>query len=257
VICASPVLPGLARRGAGCTGPGCSVSPQPEGRKTFHRCTGRGHRPCHSATLTLGEPGAKAPGQRPSRPWRALRTRRAGRWPAVVRVAPVLVGLPRAGGGNAVRFRFPPPTGSGGSPLHWQGPSPLPQRHADPWPAGGQSPRPAPVPPMAGASHPPGRALASVGAGGTGPGGNVPRGRGKRGAFPVPARPKTLFPPGSVLGHFGEPVLARRCRFRRRAECIITEPVRGIAVAPDMPGGLKAAPDLGPILDSARNGVTV
>jgi hypothetical protein len=73
------------------------------------RCHGRGHRPCHSATLNLGPPGA-------------------------------------------------------------------------------QSPRPAPAPPSAGASRPPGRALASVGAGGDGLCGSVPRGRGKRSAFPVPAR---------------------------------------------------------------------
>jgi hypothetical protein len=57
-----------------------------------------------------------------------------------------------------------------------------------PGPPGAQSPRPAPAPPPAGASRLPGRALASVGAGGTGLGGSVPRGRGKRGAFPVPAR---------------------------------------------------------------------
>ena len=70
---------------------------------------GRGHRPCHSATLTLGRPGAKAPGQRPPRPRRALLARRVGRWPA-------------------------------------------------------------------------------VGAGRDGPGGSVAQGRGKRGAFPVPAQ---------------------------------------------------------------------
>jgi hypothetical protein len=69
-----------------------------------------------------------------------------------------------------------------------KGPSPLPQRYADPRQAGGQNPRPAPAPPLAGASRPPGRALASFGAGGTGLGGSVPRGRGKRSAFPVPAR---------------------------------------------------------------------
>jgi hypothetical protein len=85
------------------------------------------------------------------------------------------------------------------SPLQWQGPSPLPQRYANPCPAGGQSARPAPDPPLtrprpapdphpAGASHPPGRALASVSPGPTGLQGNVPRGRGKRAAFPDPAR---------------------------------------------------------------------
>ena len=55
-------------------------------------------------------------------------------------------------------------------------------------PAGGQSPRSAPAPPMAGASRPPGRALACVVPGPAGLWGSVPRGRGKRAAFPVPAR---------------------------------------------------------------------
>ncbi|MFN5825432.1 MAG: hypothetical protein ACK446_00015, partial [Rhodobacterales bacterium] len=43
--------------------------------------SGRGHRPGHSAALPLGQPGAPAPGQRPTRPWRALPARRVGRWP--------------------------------------------------------------------------------------------------------------------------------------------------------------------------------
>ena len=56
-----------------------------------------------------------------------------------------------------------------------------------PLPAGGQSPRPAPDPPLAGASPPPGRALASVPPGPAGLQGTVPRGRGKRGSrFLVP-----------------------------------------------------------------------
>ncbi len=55
-------------------------------------------------------------------------------------------------------------------------------------PAGGQSPRPAPDPPTAGASPPPGRALACVVPGLTDLQGTVAHGRGKRGAFPVPAR---------------------------------------------------------------------
>ena len=51
--------------------------------------------------------------QRDKRPTRrALRPRRAGRWPFVVRVAPVLAAASRTGGGNAVRFLFPP--GGGG-----------------------------------------------------------------------------------------------------------------------------------------------
>jgi hypothetical protein len=49
---------------------------------------------------------------------------------------------------------------------HWQRPSPLPPRNSAAWQAGDQSPRPAPDPPMAGASPPPGRALAFVVLGG-------------------------------------------------------------------------------------------
>jgi hypothetical protein len=54
------------------------------------------------------------------------------------------------------RGAFPPPRGAvfltmGDAQSLWHGPSPLPQRPADPWPAGGQSPRPAPAPPPAGA----------------------------------------------------------------------------------------------------------
>jgi hypothetical protein len=172
------------------------------------------------------------------------------------------------------RSAFPVPARSGGgtASLPWQGPSPLPQRHADPWPAGGpkppasarpalggrfspagsgavlcwcgqngswwhcraragkrsafpfparrggvpdyagmpgisgrghrpchsaalipgqpgaQSPRPAPAPPMAGASRPPGRALACGVPGPAGLRGTVPHGRRKRSAFPGPAR---------------------------------------------------------------------
>jgi hypothetical protein len=56
------------------------------------------------------------------------------------------------GRGNAVRFLFPPGEavflGMSATRHLWQGPSPLPQRPADPWPAGGQKPpasaRPAP-----------------------------------------------------------------------------------------------------------------
>jgi len=47
---------------------------------------------------------------------------------------------------------------------------------------GAQSPRPAPAPPLAGASRPPGRALASVCPGPAGLQGTVARGRGKRGS---------------------------------------------------------------------------
>ncbi len=153
-----------------------------------HRCHGRGHRPCHRATLIPGQPGAQSPRPAPAPP-PAGASRPPGRALASAIPGPAgLRGTVPHGRGNAVRFLIPPAPTKALSPLSWQGPSPLPQRCAASWPAGGQSPRPAPAPPPAGASRPPGRALASVGAGGTGLGGSVPRGRGKRCAFPVPAR---------------------------------------------------------------------
>ncbi len=85
-----------------------------------------------------------------------------------------------------------------------QGPSPLPQCYVDAWPTGGQSPRPAPAPPLPGALPPPGRALASVLSGPAGLRGTVARGGGEtRVAFPVPART-------GVLRHFGLPGLTGR-----------------------------------------------
>jgi len=75
------------------------------------------------------QPGAKAPGQRPTRPWRALRPRRVGRWPFVVPGPTGLQGTVPRGRGNAVRFMVPPGEVKALSLLQWQGPSPLPQRY--------------------------------------------------------------------------------------------------------------------------------
>ena len=166
------------------------------------RPNGKGHRLCHSATVTPDGPGAKAPGQRTPRHRRALCAHRGPRWPLVARVAPVLRVASRAGGGKAVRFLVPARPGGGarrrvsrcGGWSDFGGPPrPNGKGHrlchsatVTPRPAGGQSPRPAHAPPMAGASHPPGPALASRCAGCDGPRGSVPRGRGKRGAFPCP-----------------------------------------------------------------------
>jgi hypothetical protein len=58
----------------------------------------QGPSPCHSAALILDQPGAAAPGQRPPRLRRALRTRRAGRWPLLLPDLPVYRGPSRAGG---------------------------------------------------------------------------------------------------------------------------------------------------------------
>ncbi len=55
--------------------------------------------------------------------------RRAGRWPLPFPDLPVYMAPFRAGGGNAVRFLFPPGRTKGYLPLQWQGPSPLPQHN--------------------------------------------------------------------------------------------------------------------------------
>jgi hypothetical protein len=120
----------------------------------------------HPHVATPCQPGAKAPGQRPPRPRRALLARRVGRWPSLRWVRGSLPH--RSAGAGETRCVSLPPPGDGvgggamGCPAPWQRPSPLPRRNAAPPPAGGQSPRPAPAPPTAGASRPPGRALACV-----------------------------------------------------------------------------------------------
>ena len=112
-----------------------------------------------------------------------------------------------------------------------QGPQPQRLRHADPWPA----------PPSAGASRPPGRALASLGAGGTGLCGGVPRGRGKRMRFLIP--PKGAIPfPGS--GRFsrqagGRIAFSAPCQKRRKRRFPALT-VNGCAARPFSPAPLKA-----------------
>ncbi len=59
---------------------------------------------------------------------------------------PVCGAPSRAGGGNALRFLFPPGRAKAPSPLDWQGPSPLPQRCAGIRTSRGPKPGPAPVP---------------------------------------------------------------------------------------------------------------
>jgi len=150
---------------------------------------GRGHRPCHSAAPGSGPAGGPKP-PASARPAPGGRFAPAGSGAGLCpsRTFRCTGHCPARPGKRRSRFLFPPEQAKGPSTLQWQGPSPLPQRHADPCPAGGQSPRPAPAPPMAGASPPPGRALASVSPGPAGLQGTVVRGRGKRAAFPVPAR---------------------------------------------------------------------
>ena len=176
-------------------------------------------RPCGARAAR--PPGAKAPGQRPSRPWRALRTRRAGRWPLLVRVAPVLVAASRAGGGNAMRFLIPPGDGKEGfaafreRPPPWQGPSPLPQRHAEPRPSGT------------------GAGLSWCGLRGSCTT-VVPYRAGKRGAFPCPpALPTALCRISRII-----PAHSHR-------GCLDLNPVTGPADAPAQSGparGLRTPP---------------
>jgi len=71
--------------------------------------------------------------------------------PSAPRGAGTMVKPSRADGGNAESFRLAPGGAKALPPIQWQGPSPLPQHHADPTPTGGQGPRPAPAPPPAGA----------------------------------------------------------------------------------------------------------
>ncbi len=125
--------------------------------------------------------GPKAPGQRPPRPRRALPARRVGRWPAFLSDLPVRLPPCRAGGGNAGRVSCSRPerrrhrqclNGRGHRPCHsghaatcQPGAKAPGQRPPRPWRALlARRVRPAPAPPLAGASPPPGRALAFRGA---------------------------------------------------------------------------------------------
>jgi hypothetical protein len=193
---------------------------RPERRRHFHRSNGRGHSPCHSATLILYQPGSKPPASARPAPGGRFAPAGSGAGLSWCLGRPIYRAPFRAGGGNAVRFLFPPgeefsgmpalsgrghrpchsatlplasrgpkppasarpapggrfaPAGSGAglswcglhrswvcvpqgrgkrgsrflvppgvvkvlSPLHWQGPSPLPQRHAAPCQPGAKAP---------------------------------------------------------------------------------------------------------------------
>jgi hypothetical protein len=63
-------------------------------------------RPCGARAAR--PPGAKAPGQRPPRPWRALRTRRDGRWPLLRLGKRSRSGRGRGGRGKAMPFLIRP-----------------------------------------------------------------------------------------------------------------------------------------------------
>jgi len=154
---------------------------RPERRMDLHRFNGRGHRPCHSATLASGRAGGLKPpasarpapggcfapagsgaGLCPSRTCRST-----GHCPE--RVGETRVAFPGPARTGECSFTFPPEQTTAPSPPQWQGPSPLPRCYAVITPAGGQSPRRALA-----SAPPPRRACRSPSRAG--------------GAFPAPAR---------------------------------------------------------------------
>jgi hypothetical protein len=138
--------------------------------------------------------GPKAPGQRPTRPRRALRPRRVGRWPLSLLDLRVYKAPFRAGGGNAGRVSCSRPDGrSRGCPESLAGaiaPATAPRRDQDQ--PGAQAPGQRPPSPRRALCAHRGRALASVLPGPAGLQGTVARGRGKHGS-------RFLFPPKGAI----------------------------------------------------------
>jgi len=151
--------------------------------------------------------------------------------------------------GRGKRDAFPIPAGTDDSTLTASmagaiAPATAPRWHqARP---GAQSPRPAPAPPSAGASRPPGRALASVSPGPAGLQGTVARGRGKRDAFPVPARTGEGTLTAAMAGAIA-PATVLRCPLPSRGPKppASARPATGGRFAPAGSGaGLSLFPDL-------------
>jgi len=149
---------------------------------------GRGHRPCHSAVPGSGPAGGPKP---PASARPAQRFSPAGSGAGLCFSLTDRSARHRRARAGETRVAFPVPARTDDSALTASMAGAIAPATAQGWHQdrpGAQSPRPAPIPPPAGASHPPGRALASVPSGPAGLRGAVPRGRGKRDAFPDPAR---------------------------------------------------------------------
>jgi len=101
--------------------------PARTGEGTFTAAMAGAIAPATALRWHQDQPGAKAPGQLPSRPRRALRPRRVGRWPALLPDLPVYRAPPRRGGGET-RVAFPDPARRS-HPLPWTGKS-VPAAHA-------------------------------------------------------------------------------------------------------------------------------
>jgi hypothetical protein len=171
------------------------------------RRNGKGHRLCHAATSPLRQPGAKAPGQRPPRPRRALLARRVGRWPVLRAVRRSLPHRRARAGETQCVSLFPPGEGAEGGPMRppgpppqWQRPPPLPRRNVASRQPGAKAPGQRPPRPWAGHFAPPGRALACVARGETVLATPSRRGRGNAVRFLSPPEWATLVPdPGKLL----------------------------------------------------------
>jgi len=104
---------------------------RPNRRQPCPRLTGRGHRPCHSATPISGPAGGQSPRPAPAPP-SAGASPPPGR--ALASASPGPAGLwgtgPSGRGKRGSRFLVPPEQAKASSPPLWQGPSPLPQRYA-------------------------------------------------------------------------------------------------------------------------------
>ena len=144
---------------------------------------------CHGHTQPSR--GPKPPASARPAPRRALRTRRAGRWPLVSRMAPAPVAASRTGGETRCVSLARPARRKvrllAAAPPQWQRPSPLPQRHGHTQSSRGPKP-PASARPATGGRFRTRRGLRwpLVSRVATVLRGAFHRGGGKRGAFPCP-----------------------------------------------------------------------
>ena len=152
------------------------------------RFNGRGHRPCHSATLPLASREPKPPAS--ARPAHGGRFSPAGSGAGLRSSRTCRSTRHRPTRAGETRVAFPDPARTDDSTLIASlagAIAPATAPHC-PTPAGGQGPRAVSAPPPAGAPSPPGRALACRCAGSLGLCRGIGQGRGKRAAFPDSTR---------------------------------------------------------------------
>jgi len=138
---------GHRRAGAGETR--CVFLCPPGGAKAVSPLQWQGLSPLPRRNVACRQPGAKAPGQRPTRPRRPLCPCRVRRWLLLFPDLPVCGAPSRTGGETRCVSCARPEGRSRAFPdawPFWQGTSPLPQRHVASLPAAGPQPAPAPPP---------------------------------------------------------------------------------------------------------------